>query len=196
VTTFLLIRHGVTAITGKIITGRLPGYPLTEEGRRQVEGVAERLAGVPISAIYSSPIERALESAAPLAARLGLDVQISTAFTEIDYGEWTGSAIVDLQKSAEWQAFNRMRSTSRPPGGESILDIQGRTAAEVERLCALHPDQTLAIFSHGDPIRAVLLHALGMSCDLLHRIQVAPASISIVQMADWGPMVVAVNREA
>jgi len=196
VTTFLLIRHGVTAITGTVITGRAPGYPLTDQGRMQAEAVAARMAAVPIRAIYSSPLERTQETAAPLAARLGLEVQISPPFNEIDYGAWTGMTCAELAKSPEWQAFSRLRSTSRPPGGESILDIQQRTAAELERLCIVHPDETVAIFSHGDPIRAVLMHSLGMSCDLLHRLQVDPASISIVRTADWGPMVMAINREA
>jgi len=186
----------VTAITGSVITGRLPGYPLTPQGQTQAEAVAARLAAVPIKAIYSSPLERTLETAAPLAVKLGLEVQVSQPFIEIDYGAWTGMAAADLIKSPEWIAFNRLRSTSRPPGGESILDIQQRTSTELERLCTLHPDQMVAIFSHGDPIRAVLMHSLGMSCDLLHRIQVDPASISIVQVADWGPMVTAINRQA
>src|SRR5271165_286462 len=196
VTTFLLIRHGVTAITGTIITGRLPGYALTDQGRAQAEAVAARLAAVPIRAIYSSPLERTIETAAPLAARLGLEVQVSPPFNEIDYGAWTGMSCADLAKSPDWQAFNRLRSTLRPPGGESIIDIQQRTATELERLRALHANQTIAIFSHGDPIRAVLIHSLGMSCDLLHRLQVDPASISIVCATDWGPMVTAINREA
>ena len=172
----------------------MPGYPLTDQGRSQAEGVAARLATVPIQAIYSSPLERTLETAAPLAARLGLEVQVSPAFTEIDYGEWTGMSSAELHISPEWQAYSRLRSTSPPPGGESILDIQQRTSTELERLCALHPNQAIAIFSHGDPIRAVLMHSLGMSCDLLHRIQVDPASISIIQVADGSPMVTAVNR--
>lgn len=151
---------------------------------------------MPIHAIYSSPMERTLETAAPLAAKLGLEVQISQPFIEIDYGDWTGMTVSELMKSPDWKAFSRLRSTSRPPGGESILDIQHRTSTEMERLCALHPGQTVAIFSHGDPIRAVLMHSLGMSCDLLYRIQVDPASISIVQVTDWGPMVTAINRHA
>jgi broad specificity phosphatase PhoE len=195
-TTFLLIRHGVTAITGSVISGRLPGYSLTPQGHCQAEAICASLATMPIRAIYSSPLERTLETAAPLAAKLGLEVQISQPFIEIDYGTWSGTAISDLLKSPEWVAFNRCRSSSRPPGGESILDIQHRTSTELERLCALHRDQTVAIFSHGDPIRAVLMHSLGMSCDLLHRLQVDPASISIVQVTEWGPMVTAINRQA
>ncbi len=186
----------MTAITGAVITGRLPGYPLSGQGRMQAEAVAATLAAVPIRAIYSSPLERTIETAAPLAARLGLSVHVSQPFNEIDYGAWTGMSCADLAKSPDWQAFNRLRSTSRPPGGESILDIQHRTATELERLRALHPEQTVAIFSHGDPIRAVLMHSLGMSCDLLHRLQVDPASISIVCAEDWGPTVTAINREA
>jgi probable phosphomutase (TIGR03848 family) len=195
-TTFLLIRHGVTAITGSVITGRLPGYSLTPQGQKQAEAICASLSSMPIHAIYSSPMERALETAAPLAAKLGLEVQISQPFIEIDYGDWTGMTVSELMKSPDWKAFSRLRSTSRPPGGESILDIQHRTSTEMERLCALHPGQTVAIFSHGDPIRAVLMHSLGMSCDLLYRIQVDPASISIVQVTDWGPMVTAINRHA
>jgi len=195
-TTFLLIRHGVTAITGSVITGRLPGYSLTPQGQEQAEAICACLSSIPIHAIYSSPLERALETAAPLAAKLGLEVQISEPFIEINYGAWTGMPVAELLKSPDWQAFSRLRSTSRPPGGESLLDIQHRTSTEMERLCAMRPGQTVAIFSHGDPIRAVLMHSLGMSCDLLHRIQVDPASISIVQVADWGPMVTAINRHA
>lgn len=192
-TTFLLIRHGVTDITGRILTGRTPGFHLNEAGRKQAYAVSERLAGSNITGIYSSPIERTIETATPLAARLGREIQTCEAFTEVDFGAWTGENFADLQATEEWRLFNRFRSSIRPPSGESILDLQQRTVPELDRLRRLHPQQTIAIFSHGDPIRATLLHYLGMPGDFLHRLDISPASVSIVEVHDTGPRVLAVN---
>ena len=192
-TTFLLIRHGVTDITGKILTGRLPGYHLNAEGRGQADAVRDRHAAGNISAIYCSPLERAIETATPLANQLRLSIQTCEPFNEVDYGEWSGLDFGEIQALAEWNCFNQSRGTARPPAGESILDLQQRTVPELHRLCDLHPASTVAVFSHGDPIRATLLHCLGMSGDFVHRLHVAPASTSIIEMQDGLPRVMQIN---
>jgi len=195
VTTFLLIRHAVTDITGKILTGRLPGFHLSAAGRAQAHAVCDRHAAGGISAIYSSPLERAIETATPLADRLGLTIQTCESFNEVDYGRWSGMDFEQIQALEEWTRFNQLRGSARPPGGESILDLQHRTIPELRRLCHLHKDATITIFSHGDPIRATLLHCLGMPGDLVHRLHVAPASTSVVEMQDGEQRVMRINCE-
>ena len=194
-TTFLLIRHAVTDITGKILTGRLPGFHLDETGRAQARAVGDRHASSGIDVIYSSPLERAIETATPLAERLGLHIEQCEAFTEVDCGRWSGLAIQEIQALDEWKRFNRSRGSARPPGGESIIDLQHRTIPEINRLRQVHPDQTVAIFSHGDPIRATMVHFLGMPGDFVHRLEVSPASTSVVEMHEDAVRVLAINRE-
>lgn len=195
VTTFLLIRHGVTDITGKILTGRLPGYHLNAEGRAQADAVRDRHAASNISAIYCSPLERAIETATPLANHLKLPIQNCEAFNEVDYGQWSGMDFSQIQALEDWSRFNQHRGSARPPEGESILDLQHRTLPELRNLCDLHAGSTIAVFSHGDPIRATLLACLGMSGDFVHRLQVAPGSTSVIEMQDGEWRVMRINCE-
>lgn len=192
-TTFLLIRHGNNDWVGKALAGWTPGVHLNGEGKEQALRLAERLSGVCLHAIYSSPLERARETAAPLAARLGLEVRICKDFGEIHTGDWTGRQIADLDRETLWQRFNAFRGGTRMPGGEHMIEIQARMVAGLERLRDEHPDQTVAVVSHGDPIRAVLAHYAGIPLDLCLRLDVDPASVSVIKVAEWGPRIVRVN---
>ena len=131
-----------------------------EDGGRLLLAAAElvqRLAGEKIDAIYSSPLERARETAAPLAEVRGLSVQIAPALLEIDFGDWTGCSLEDLRTREEWKRFVAFQSSVRIPGGESMAEVQSRMVGFVQRLAHEHPDSTLALFSHGDPLRTVLV---------------------------------------
>jgi len=182
VTAFLLIRHATNDFVGKAIAGRAVGVHLNATGRAQAERLADRLASTRIDALYTSPRERACETAAPFAARLGLVAQISPAIDEIEFGEWTGRTFPELEAEPQWPVWVERRSAAIIPGGERILEVQRRFIREMERLADTHPNQTIALFSHGDPIRAGLAHFLGTSLDNLERFEIAPASISIVVM--------------
>lgn len=192
-TTFLLIRHGLTDAVGHRITGRLPGVSLNEVGRQQARNLPERLKPFPIAAIYSSPLERALQTAEPAAASLRLPVHKSEALSEFDFGEWSGMTLAELQERNDWKMFNLFRSSTRAPGGELMTEVQTRVVTELDRLGRKHEGQTLALFSHADAIKAVLMHYLGMPIDHIQRLEISPASISIVHLHAWGVQVWSIN---
>ena len=193
-TIFLLIRHATTEMVGRAIAGWMPGEHLSAEGRRQAERFAERLGGARIAAIYSSPLERALETAAPLAERLGLTVQVREGAGEIHFGDWTGRELEELAPVPEWHRFNVYRSGTRIPGGETMLEVQARIAAELERLRHSHPHAAVAVVSHGDVIRAAVVHFAGMSLDLFDRIEIEPASVSVIAVGDYRPRILRLNE--
>ena len=192
--TFYLIRHAANDWLGKVIAGWTPGVNLNTEGRAQADRLAWKLLGRGITRIYSSPLERALETAAPVAKALGLKVEVRDALGEVRYGEWTGKPFTELEKDPRWARFNQLRSSARPPGGETMLEIQARMTTELESLRLRHPEETVAVVSHGDPIRAVLMHFLGMPIDMVHRIEISPASVTVVTLEDWGPRVLTMNE--
>ncbi len=192
-TTFLLIRHGANDFIGNTLVGRRPGVSLNDEGRRQAERLADRLAHLPIAAIYSSPLERTRETAVPLAERLGLPVTVCDGIHEIDPGDWTGLTITELRAAPGWEAYNAYRAGTRCPNGELLLDVQARFVTALERLRHDHPDQTVALFSHADPIRIALAYYIGMPLDHVLRLDIAPASVSILALDDRGPRVLRVN---
>ncbi|HEX8985597.1 MAG TPA: histidine phosphatase family protein [Bryobacteraceae bacterium] len=192
-TRVLLIRHGDNDFVGRTLAGWLPGVHLNRSGRRQAEKLAERLSGAPIRAIYTSPLERTCETAAPLAARLGLELRISEGLGEVRLGEWTGRAIRDLEDDPQWRRFNAARSSTRIPGGELMLEVQARMVEAFEGFRRNHPDSMVAAFSHGDPIRVLLLDALGMPLDYIHRLEISTAGVSVIELNEWGPTVLRVN---
>jgi probable phosphomutase (TIGR03848 family) len=188
-TNVLLIRHGMTAAAGVSLAGRIAGVALNDAGREQAEHLPDRLANVDLNAVYSSPLERAQYTAAPLAAARGLPLHTRANLTELDFGEWTGRRIDTLSADPVWQRFNSCRSGVRIPGGESMLDVQRRVVADLDELRCRHRAGTIAIVTHGDVIRAALVYYLGMPIDLCLRLDVLPASISVVTLSDWQPLV-------
>ena len=190
--TFLLIRHGRHSLLDKRYVARTPGVSLSDEGRAQAEDISLRLTGATIEAIYSSPMERAVETAEPLAKRLGLDIQIREELNEIDIGDWTNMTMEEIDGQPGWKRWNEFRSCTRPPNGELILEAQVRMVSLIEELRSKHAGP-VALFSHGDPIRGALAHYLGIHIDLFQRIEVEPASVSVVEVNDWGPCVLRLN---
>lgn len=195
-TTLFLVRHAVHDLIGRVLTGRMAGISLGEEGRRQCERLTARLSRERVAAIYASPLERAQETAAPIAARLGLRVETVDDATDVDYGEWSGSAFDDLDRDERWPAWNHSKATGRPPGGETLLEVQLRAVRTTERIVAANPDGAAVLVSHGDVIKSVIAWCLGLAVEHIDRIEIGPASVSTVVIAPWGARVHALNEAA
>ncbi|MDQ3278349.1 MAG: histidine phosphatase family protein [Bacteroidota bacterium] len=181
-TKLLLIRHATTAMVGKKIAGRIKGVRLSEEGYAQATHLAERLQKVTIAAVYSSPLERAIETATPIAEQLQLPVTELPELIELDFGEWTGAEIDALKSDRQFQLFNTFRSSTKVPGGEWMSAAQTRMVNCLQQLCSKHPAQTVAVVGHSDLIKAAIAHYAGIHLDLFHRIEISPASLSIVDV--------------
>lgn len=193
-TLLLLVRHGQTPTTGQLLPGRAPGLHLSERGKAQATEVASRLRDIPLDAIYSSPLERTLETAAPTAAAKGLSVTHDVGLLECDFGAWTGAALTDLYKVPEWSTVQNSPSTFRFPDGESFTEMQQRMVGALEAIATDNPDATVACFSHADTIKAAIAHAMGTALDNFQRIFVSPASISIIALvAGRPPEILTVN---
>ncbi len=193
-TTILLVRHGQTPTTGKVLPGRAPGLHLADEGVRQAEVAAERIGALKrVDAVYSSPLERAKETAAPISKACGVRTKSVRGLLECDFGEWTGAELKKLFKLPEWQTVQRAPSTFRFPGGESFTEMQTRMVSTLDRLRGQHPGGTIVCVSHADTIKAAVAHAMGTHLDLFQRIVISPASVSAVSLSVGGPIVLAVN---
>jgi broad specificity phosphatase PhoE len=195
-TTFLLIRHGLTDAVNHHLAGIAPGTHLNEAGKAQVARLVERLRTVPLTAIVSSPLERTRETADPIGRDHGLEVQTSAAFLEYDVGAWTGTAFVDLDADETWHRFNSVRSMTRPQRGELMIDVQHRAVSALLDLEARYRGKIVAVVSHGDVIRALLLYALGMPIDFYGRLEILPARISIVRLSAEPPRVLLMNSDS
>lgn len=185
-TKLVLARHAVTAQTGPMLSGRTPGIDLSEDGRRQAEALAERLATLPVAAVYASPIERTTQTAQAVAARHGLQVEALAGVLEADYGEWTGQQLSDLAKTDLWKVVQRMPSRAAFPGGESLAAMQARMIAAIDALVADHPGDLVVVVSHADPIKAAIAHYTGVHLDLFQRIVVSPASVTAFEFGPHG----------
>jgi len=190
---FYLIRHAATEGIGRMIAGRAAGVQLSRQGAEQVDALAERLASEPIRRVISSPLERTRETAIRLTKRLGLELKTSGQLIEVDFGDWTGRTFEELDRDPRWKAFNMFRSGTRIPNGETMLEAQARIVSLMLQIHKEDPDTIVALISHGDVIRAALLYWLGMPLDLVHRLEIAPASISAVRLDSFGAQVVLLN---
>jgi len=186
VTVFHLVRHAEHALLGRVLTGRMPGVSLNECGREQALSLARYFSGCPIAAVVSSPLERAWETAAPVAAALGLAATTDAGLDEIDFGDWTGMAFEALQDLPVWQAWNQFRGTAPTPGGETMLEALARALRTLGHLHRTYPYDELVLVSHQDILKALLAQSLGAPLDLMHRFELAPASRSVLQMFDEG----------
>ena len=194
-TLVLLVRHGQTPTTGTVLPGRAKGLHLSDAGRAQALAVAERLGAVrSIDAIYASPLERARETAAPLSKALKMAVRIERGLVECEFGEWTGRNLKDLYKLPEWSAVQRYPSGFRFPGGESFAEMQTRITGAISKLQERHRGGTVAMFSHADPIKAAVAHALGTHLDLFQRISISTCSVTAILFGPHGPSVLTVNE--
>jgi len=193
-TTVYLVRHASHADLGVRLSGRAPHVPLSAAGIAQAARLALRLAREAVAAIHSSPLERARATAAAIAARLGVGVEVAPALNEVDFGDWTGRRFDELSGDPAWARWNERRALARPPGGETMAAAQTRAVAHVERVAAAHPNRAVVLVSHCDTIRAVIAHYLGLSLDNLLRFDVEPASISTMLVGRWGARLVSLNE--
>ena len=179
---FLFIRHGAHDYLGRAIAGRKAGVRLNELGRQQAAHLPDKLSLLSINAIYSGPLERVRETAEPLCQRRQLPLQIDDAFTEVNVAEWEDRPFTDLAKEPLWQRFNSFRSSTSAEGGELMLEVQARALRKLNELRAQH--EFVVIVTHGDVVRAVMAHFLGMHLDLFFRIEIDPASLSLLELGD------------
>ncbi len=194
ITYVLLVRHGENDwVNSHRLAGRTPGVHLNDKGRDQTERLCRALGEQPIAAIYSSPLERCLETAQPVAAALGLPVIPEPGFLEVNYGQWQGGDLKELAKSPEWEIVQYLPSGFRFPDGETLYEVQGRAVETIERLRSAHPNQTIAVFSHGDVIRTTLAHYLGTPIDLFQRVAISTASVSAIAFSGPRPTVLFTN---
>ncbi|MCU1588362.1 MAG: putative phosphoglycerate mutase [Frankiales bacterium] len=193
-TTVVLVRHGLTKLTGPVLAGWTPDLHLDERGQKQAAALAERLAAVPFTAIVSSPLDRCLDTVAPVLATRALELQVDERLGECRYGDWTGKALKDLAKEPMWKVVQNHPSAAVFPGGEALRDTQNRAVAAVRGWNAkLGPDAIWLACSHGDVIKAITADALGLHLDQFQRIMVDPCSVTIIRYTDQRPFVVRVN---
>lgn len=215
-TAVVLVRHGLTPTTGRVLPGRASGLHLSEAGNAQAKALAQRFADLQeqgrdnadgldpegerhqeespaLGAIYASPLERTSETAAAIGEATGLPVQPEPSLLEMDIGDWTGLTLAEARQRPEWARIQRCPSAFRFPGGESFPEMQARLVAFVERLRSDHLGQVVVAVSHAEPIRVLAAHALGVHLDLLQRIVVSPCSVTTVAYRDTGPTVLALN---
>jgi len=193
-TVVVLVRHGQTGTTGKVLPGRAPGLHLADVGKEQAERAAARIAELKqVDAVYASPLERARETAAPIAAARGLRVRTERGLLECDFGDWTGQELKTLMKLPEWGAVQRYPSGFRFPNGESFVEMQQRMVGAIEKLRAAHPGGVVVAVSHADPIKAAVAHAMGTHLDLFQRIVISTCSITAIAYSAGGLAVLTVN---
>jgi len=196
VTTVVLVRHGLTAMTGPVLAGWTAGLHLDERGRKQAAEVAERLRPVPFAAVVSSPLDRCLDTAAAIAEGREQQVQVDDRLGECRYGDWTGRPLKELAKDPLWKVVQAHPSAVVFPGpeGEPLAETQRRAVAAVRDWNArLGPDATWLACSHGDVIKAVVADALGLHLDSFQRITADPCSVTVIRYTDLRPFVVRVN---
>ncbi|MGZ4152587.1 MAG: MSMEG_4193 family putative phosphomutase [Actinomycetota bacterium] len=191
--TLFLIRHALTAVTGKTLYGRTPGISLDERGRAQAERLGERFAPVRLTAIYSSPLARCSETLAPLAERQRLEVRTEDGLIEMDAGAWTNRPLAQLRRTRLWRAVMEHPSQFRFPGGEAFAEAQARALVTVQSIVARHPRGRIAVGTHGDIVRMLVAHYAGAHLDLFQRNASDPASVSVIQLGDGPPRVLLVN---
>lgn len=195
-TTILLIRHAENNwVKEKRLAGWTPGVTLNEHGRAQAAALGERLVNLPLKAIYSSPLERCLETAGYVAQPHQLEVLVLSAVGEVRYGEWEGAALKDLYQKPEWRAVQFAPSRFQFPGGEALREVQARAVMALEDLTRQHPKQLIAVVSHGDVIKLALAHFMGLHLDLFQRLGLATASVSVLRLGAHGVSVVRLNDD-
>ena len=194
---FLLIRHGENDYVKKNrLAGRIPGVHLNKNGQQQALALAEKLGEAPIKAVYSSPLERAMETAAPLAQALGLEVQAREGLIEVDFGEWQDQRTKALSRTKLWKIVQGAPSRFRFPGGESFADAQLRICQDLDVIARQHePKDLLVCVSHSDPIKLAVAYFLGMPLDTFQRLSVAPASITALYLGEAGSQLLRLNYE-
>jgi probable phosphoglycerate mutase len=192
----LLIRHGENDYTKTHrLAGRLPGVHLNEHGQKQAQALGEALKDVPIKAIYSSPLERALETAAPIAASVGLTIQKEDGLLETDIGDWQGRSLKRLALYKHWRVVQRAPSRAQFPNGETFYECQGRIVGTLDVLLARHkPQDIVACILHADPIKLAVAHYIGLPLDQFQRLGCDTGSVSALAIGEMGANLIKLNQ--
>jgi len=188
-----LVRHALTPQTGDRLSGWTPGISLSDEGRAQVAALVQRMVPVSLDAVYSSPIDRCVETARPIASSKGLRIRVRDALGEVRYGDWEGKRLRTLAKTKLWRQVMARPSEVRFPNGETIRETQFRAVSALEGLRAAHAKDAIAVVTHADVIRVMLAHYAGVHLDLYQRLVVAPASVTVLWVGGGGPRVLKVS---
>jgi probable phosphoglycerate mutase len=183
----------MTDLTNRQLVGRTPGVHLSQLGRDQALALVERLRGVAIADIYSSPLDRALETAAPLAADRGLAVHQDAGLSEVDYGEWSGQELRHLRKTDLWKRVQTRPADARFPEGEAVREAQARIVGSLESIANSHPKECVAVFSHSDMIKFAVAHLVGIHLDLFQRLVIGPVSVTAIVLGGHAPALVHLN---
>jgi probable phosphomutase (TIGR03848 family) len=193
VTLLLLIRHALTDTTGKRLSGQAAGIHLSDRGRDQAEALAQRLRPLPIQAVYSSPLERCVETAEAVGAAHGLPVRPVDGLLEVEYGRWTGRPLAQLARTSLWKRIQQTPSSVRFPAGETLEEVQTRAVSAMSELAGHHPRSLVAVVTHAEVIRLAVAHFAGVHIDLFQRMIVHPASVSAVAVGDGMPRILRLN---
>jgi probable phosphoglycerate mutase len=193
VTTLFLIRHGLTAKTGRTLYGRTRGIGLDGRGRAQADALIGRFEGIRLTAIYSSPLERCVETVEPLAAARRLSVELRNELIEMDAGTWTGRPLAQVRRTKAWRLLLDAPSAFRFPGGESFLEAQTRAVDAMSAIVGRHRRGNVVIATHGDIVRILVSHYGGAHLDQFQRTIVDTAAVSVVHVDGATPHVLLVN---
>ena len=188
-TRILLIRHATTDRVGKALSGWLPGIPLDAPGQAQALALVDRFAQVPIDGIYSSPIQRAVETARPLALSRRLKISENPDLGEVNFGDWQGQFLASITNSVEFIRFNEFRSCTRAPGGELMIETQARMVRALVSIAQAHCGESIVVFSHADAIKTAVMHCLGIPIDFHQRLEIGTSSVTELH---WNPVMVRV----
>jgi probable phosphoglycerate mutase len=195
-TDLLLIRHGENDYThAHKLAGWTAGVHLNPAGQAQARAMADHLARQPIRAVYSSPLERAIETAQPLARARQLRIQKLAAIGEVQYGDWTGKSLKVLRRTKLWRIVQQNPAAMEFPAGETFRAVQARAVNALDALTRKHPKELIAIVSHGDVIKLILAHYLGQPIDLFQRIMISTGSVSQVRLLGGQPVIVKINEQ-
>ncbi len=195
-TTFFLVRHAEHALVNDVLVGRTPSIHLAPGGREQAKRLARRFLLSNITSVQSSPRERALETALPISQATGVPLDITPSLDEVDFGEWNGLSFKRLKSDPRWQFWNRRRSQAQAPGGESMLDVQSRVVDHLHRLSVRQPHQRIVLVTHAEIIRAALLYHLGLPLEAYDRIEISPASVTVLRLGVDQADILALNEAA
>jgi broad specificity phosphatase PhoE len=189
-----LVRHAAHDRVGYYLAGRTAGVLLGEAGLAQAGRLAERMTRESVAALYASPRERTQQTAQAIAARFDLPVRTAPELDEIDFGSWSGKDFGALNEDPNWRRWNQVRAIARTPAGESMFDVQTRILSLIDRVSAMRLPGAAVLVTHADVIKAALFYYLGLSLDRFPVIDIAPASISTLEIDDWSARIVRVNE--
>lgn len=192
-TLLLLMRHGTNDWVNGRLAGWTPGVHLNDEGKAQAAALSERLGDLPLAAIYTSPLERCVETATAVARPRGLELRLVEQIGEVRYGEWQGAELKELYKHELWPGVQFYPSGTRFPNGETLGEAQMRMVQALDGLRARHPKQIVAVFSHADIIKLAIAYYVGMHVDLFQRLMISPCSLTAISFEAMGPRLLAFN---